>query len=417
MRYLLIGSLVALVAGCSSANGGSGGENAGGGSSSQFTPGCTSAPACGTCGSCYDSCNCVNQNPAMCTTYCGSSAPPGSGGSTSISPPPGSGGDVSSVGGSPTTSTGGSPTTSTGGAPPAGGGTTSAGGTTSESGGSTSTGGSSSITGPAGTKEFEINTATFQVPPGGEVYQCQNFKNPVGQDIAILESYSTMAPGSHHMFVFHGSSYDADTNSTATCSGTEFADYIHSAQTPNQEILYPANVGRSLVGTDGLRILAHYLNSTNDTLTGQVNVKFFYADPSAVQYLAADIFLNKIDISVGAGMVTQSSSYTTPFEMKLLGAVSHMHKRGVGFVAKTSTGTTLYQGTTWDEPVANTFNPALEIPSGTGITWTCSYDNETGMTLTFGESAATNEMCIFTGTFYSTDPNNKGTPMEDAAAF
>lgn len=31
---------------------------------------------------------------------------------------------------------------------------------------------------------------------------------------------------------------------------------------------------------------------------------------------------------------------------------------------------------------------------------TCDYDNETDQTLTFGESAATNEMCIFVGAYY-----------------
>jgi hypothetical protein len=36
------------------------------------------------------------------------------------------------------------------------------------------------------------------------------------------------------------------------------------------------------------------------------------------------------------------------------------------------------------------------------------------MTLSFGESASTNEMCIYAGTFYSTDPAHQGVPMNDA---
>ncbi len=35
------------------------------------------------------------------------------------------------------------------------------------------------------------------------------------------------------------------------------------------------------------------------------------------------------------------------------------------------------------------------------ITWTCTYNNETGGTLTFGDSAEKNEMCIFLARFYS----------------
>jgi hypothetical protein len=38
---------------------------------------------------------------------------------------------------------------------------------------------------------------------------------------------------------------------------------------------------------------------------------------------------------------------------------------------------------------------------GDSISWTCTYDNQTGKTLTFGESAQANEMCIYLARFYS----------------
>jgi hypothetical protein len=82
-----------------------------------------------------------------------------------------------------------------------------------------------------------------------------------------------------------------------------------------------------------------------------------------------------------------------------MSGVSHMHKQGVGFVARTSDGRVLYQGTDWDEPEPTVHNPALLIRSGTSITWECTYNNATGRTLTFGESVQ-NEMCIFSGMFY-----------------
>jgi hypothetical protein len=78
-----------------------------------------------------------------------------------------------------------------------------------------------------------------------------------------------------------------------------------------------------------------------------------------------------------------------------------MHKQGIHFVATTSTGQTLYDGTEWAEPTPKSFNPPLHLASGTRITWACTYNNTTGKTLTFGESAGTNEMCIFPGEFYN----------------
>jgi hypothetical protein len=40
------------------------------------------------------------------------------------------------------------------------------------------------------------------------------------------------------------------------------------------------------------------------------------------------------------------------------------------------------------------------LGAGTSITWSCTYVNDTSSPLTFGESAATNVMRIYQGTFY-----------------
>jgi hypothetical protein len=60
------------------------------------------------------------------------------------------------------------------------------------------------------------------------------------------------------------------------------------------------------------------------------------------------------------------------------------------------------------------FSPALGLSAGTSIRWACSYTNNTGQTLTFGESAAKNEMCIFTGTYYPA-PDGNGIYDQDLA--
>jgi hypothetical protein len=86
--------------------------------------------------------------------------------------------------------------------------------------------------------------------------------------------------------------------------------------------------------------------------------------------------------------------------VKIMDLASHMHMRATRIVARTGSGRVVYQGTDWDHPVPAVFDPALELGTDTDITWTCNYNNPTDFTLTFGESAATNEMCILGGTFY-----------------
>jgi hypothetical protein len=251
---------------------------------------------------------------------------------------------------------------------------------------------------PANSDSFTLNTDYIDVPIGGETFKCQNYANPVGKDVDFVQSESVMSAGSHHMFAFR--EQGLTDGSLVDCSGLEFTEFVHSAQTPEQTLTYPSGVGRYFPATDGVRILAHYLNTTSKSLHAQVSVTFHYVDTSQVQAHAAGIFLNIATLFVRPGQSTVSHSYTLPYDIKLLGGVSHMHRHAVSFTSSTSDGRVIYQGTDWNEPKEAVFDPPMDIGAGTSISWSCSYNNTTGQTLTFGESAATNEMCIFSGTFY-----------------
>ena len=43
----------------------------------------------------------------------------------------------------------------------------------------------------------------------------------------------------------------------------------------------------------------------------------------------------------------------------------------------------------------------IMLNPGDAISWTCSYDNDTDQTLTYGDSALKNEMCIYIARFIS----------------
>jgi len=237
----------------------------------------------------------------------------------------------------------------------------------------------------------------FTIPPGGEQFKCQNFANPSGGlDKAIVKSESFMTPGSHHMFGFLN---QGGAGGLVDCGGLDFADYVHSAQTPQQTNTYPASMGRLWQGGYGVRILAHYLNSQSAPLEATVTISFDVVDTNQVTAYVAGLFLNNAAVSVRPGSSTVSRTFRLTQDINLMSGVSHMHKQGVGFTARTSDGRVLYQGTDWDEPEPTVHNPALLIKSGTSITWECNYNNTTGQTLTFGESVR-NEMCIFSGMFF-----------------
>ncbi len=360
-----------------------------GGSGGQTAP---SNPQCAT--SCFDNCIlCEKKSGSECSAECstlGTGGAPGTGGVTAST-----GGTAQSAGAGGDTSAGT-------------GGVTGTGGDTSAS-----TGGAPAVV----TQSYTFTTDAFDVPVNGEVYMCQDFANPFnGQNIDIMTSESQMTSGSHHMFAFKcppssGSFFDCvqwnPGGPVFQCpgSGAEIHDYVHAAQTPNMIQTYPPGVGRYLAGTDGLRLMAHYLNTTTSPITAVIQVRVDYVDSSQVTAHAAAIFLNDLNLRVPQGISTQTKVHQMPpHDVNILGGASHMHMRGIGFSATTDQGAVVYEGNDWNEPIPNSFDPPLAVPYLNGvqnnITVSCTYDNQTGGTLTFGDSARLNEMCIYSGVYY-----------------
>ncbi len=257
---------------------------------------------------------------------------------------------------------------------------------------------------PPGTTEFTLTTTPFTLNPGEEAFKCQEMPNTVGKDIAIVQASASMSKGSHHMFVFYDAMFN-QTQALSDCTGTEFHNFLILTQSPEETQTYPAGVGRLLKSTEGFRFGMHYLNTTTDPIMANVTARFDYKDASAVQHLAAQMELNNGRLQVPPGQSTASLGFRIPYDISLIYAISHMHKQAVHFKA-TAAGQTLYETTIWDEPIPKTYDPALSIPGNSTLTWACDYQNPTSNTLTFGESAQINEMCIFFGVFYATQASS-----------
>jgi hypothetical protein len=253
----------------------------------------------------------------------------------------------------------------------------------------------------ATTEAYQMSMTAFDVAAGTEVYKCQDFDNPFGKDIAIVKSESVMVKGGHHFAAFRISGLTAAPLMDCPAGGLEAHEFIHASQQLDQVTPYPENVGRFLPAGDGIRLMVHFLNATGAAIhVPATTFSMSYVDPDKIQYKAAAVFLNNVSISVPPGQSSLTKSFKLPSDIKLLVAVSHMHEHAVGFTSSTSDNRMIYQSTQWNEPLAASFDPPMEIAGGTSITWTCSFQNDTGKTLVFGQSASQNEMCIFNGVYY-----------------
>ena len=254
------------------------------------------------------------------------------------------------------------------------------------------------------TQTKTVTMDSFSVAPNSEVYYCQSFANPWGAQVDIKTYSLDMAIGSHHMFAFYQNG--ATTGSVAACpaGGLTFGAFTFSAQQHQVTQTYPATVGATIPAGTGFNMMVHYLNTGSTTIMSHVALTMYVAKKNAVTLHAGVIFLNNAGISIKANSTqTATSTFTLPQDVSIMYSDAHMHNRANLFTATaaTSSGTkTLYTTTEWQEPPALAYNPPLQLSSGTTITWSCQYVNDTSNTLTFGESAQTNVMCISSSIFY-----------------
>jgi len=252
-----------------------------------------------------------------------------------------------------------------------------------------------------GQGHYTIALDHFTVAPGAERYACQDFANPFGGASAAIHAFAShMTPGSHHLLVFYKPS--ATDGPLADCSGTEFAPGPYGSQRPDDALAYPDGVAAVVAPSDGFRVQAHYLNATPAPLEVAVTVTLSRIESAAVRDHAAVLFFSNgaIDVPAGASGVVAQKSCTLPFAVNLVQATGHMHAHGRAFTA-TSGGTTLFSSTSYSDVAPALFDPPLALPAGSVVTFACTYDNSDGAApLHFGDSATSDEMCIFSAQFY-----------------
>jgi hypothetical protein len=285
---------------------------------------------------------------------------------------------------------------------------------------------------PQGTQQYTFAMDHFEVAPGAEFYKCQDVPNPFNADIAIVKTQSTVSRGVHHMYAFQIPTAQAAFNPTPAgfpaptppftpdgkktpvfdCpgGGFEFHPYFHLTQRADDTLTYPEKTGRSLKAAEAIRYNVHILNTGTAPITIAADVVVNYVKPTDVQQLAAGIFVFAATLQVPTGISTKTFSYGVTQNINFLQMTGHMHRRGTHYEAKVkgADGTVrpLYTNDSWDEPPTLNFAPPLSLVPGDVIEYSCTYNNETAGTLTYGESAANNEMCNLFGVFFPAADGN-----------
>ncbi len=261
------------------------------------------------------------------------------------------------------------------------------------------------------------------VPSGGELLQCQFVKVHSGESYMVAADHH-YTPGSHHMLLYRTdvTTLQPGMDQLQDCyegSGGTIMSHVRGvllrSQEPDGSMTLPDGVGYKLASEEVLLLQVHYLNASAGALQSTVTVNLHtISDASKIQNLAGVLFYYDPFIDVPAGqMATASARCTLTQDITLLGVFPHYHARGIGYQAYLDIGgspapSPFYTSTDWSHPAPWTGGP-LDISAGTSIRWYCDYDNSQGAAEYFqGQSALSNEMCMFTGGDYpAMDPDSE----------
>jgi hypothetical protein len=279
---------------------------------------------------------------------------------------------------------------------------------------------SAAPSGDAGFDAGDLTVANFQmavtVPAGDELFKCQLVTLPAVTGWMVKGEHD-YTPGSHHLLLYTTdlTSIPAGGDQVQDCYGTADAStnimsytrgVLYAGQTPSGGETMPPGIGLPTTSSQILLFQVHYLNATANSLNAQVNVNLYIDTKNDITTNAGIFFFYDPFIDVPSGATAKASMRCLiPDDATLIYASSHYHARGVNYGAYidpsvTQLGTTaFYTSDSWTSPPNQMMSMA--IPGGSRIRFECDYDNSAGTQDYYaGQSALTNEMCMFIGTYY-----------------
>jgi hypothetical protein len=283
-----------------------------------------------------------------------------------------------------------------------------------------------------GPPAFEIMSPDVTLQPNQEVTYCYYFHTPNTATVNVNKWVSDMTPGSHHMIFFTGGATHADGLDTTNSCGfggsfTNISKWVYASQVPHQEEDLPGDDG---TGKPLAQLIApntagafqmHYLNISDSPLVVHVDLKA-YALAAGTAFTQTDAFITyNQDISIPPHATNYKVTATCDLGTKLPSVASakfwtvstHAHKQAIetdiwdATAANAGTATPIFKSNDWEHPGSqNWMTTPFYTLSSHQLTWNCTYNNtgdNQNSTITSGQSAQTNEMCMATGYFFPAD--------------
>ncbi|AUX25434.1 hypothetical protein SOCEGT47_059810 [Sorangium cellulosum] len=267
---------------------------------------------------------------------------------------------------------------------------------------------------------------TSVIEPGQEIERCQLFVAPP-EGLNIQRDEVRYSGGSHHVLLYatnyteiptetrRGVPIDAaevhDCKDGATADW-EVSGVISGSQSPEgNSLLGPLPEGVAVKVKPGTVLVmnTHYLNSSLDPMETDARINLYTIPDEEVKTEAGMLFHYNPIIRVPArGESSARMRCTTEQDIFVVRIQSHMHRRGVGYVAnlvKSDDSTQeLYAHDKWEQVPSGEFDPVLEVKAGEALDYRCDYRNPEERDVVQGQTTR-DEMCMLVGPYYPRSPS------------
>jgi hypothetical protein len=258
-------------------------------------------------------------------------------------------------------------------------------------GGGDDTPGPDAGSGSSGDGYTELIAGAWSLANGTEGYYCVT--RTMTEDTWITGFRNAAPPGTHHTALSVGSPLGPD--GSAVCGPSDNRPtIIYGAGVGTPELALPAGLAVRVRAGDQLMLNLHVFNATDQTLTGRSGVSVTTSTTPITEAGVGNTG-KTTDLVVPPGASTQVGTCNVPRATKAFSVFPHMHKLGVHMraIATTASGPHTLIDMPYSFEAQRYYDvPELQLAAGDQIRVECSYQNDTGADVHFGQSSL-QEMC------------------------
>jgi hypothetical protein len=279
---------------------------------------------------------------------------------------------------------------------------------------------------PRPARGFQMRMTPFVVAPGADREGCEYAVAPNAKAMDVSAFELKVTPGTHHFVIWEylGKHHDP----TDFWSGIEYSPgciglgpqdgFISTANlfgmlSGHVRVQFPPGVAVRLEPHAIIYPNLHLHNYTTAPITTQAVFNFIPARKGTVRHHAQAITVGSEQIDIPpVSSAALTGEWHTRTALNIVQVSTHEHHRGTRVsvhhidAAGNDMGEMVVSDS-WDHPLVEWYSPAMRLPAGDGLRFTCEWYNPDDHAVHFGVTTE-DEMCFVTGYFY---PDDESVPV------